>query len=168
MVSILPLIADIEYFAFFGTLLGLTREGRLLSQDDDVDLYVALSHKDQVIESLGAAGFLISICRRTFVQGTRVFGGVPTYLDFYFYTHSGSHLVEEWNFNGDDGLHLHLPVGISLPAVMTEFVDFSCKMPANPEACCLWTYGCQWRTPMSKGDEYVSTVVNNRPVTILS
>ena len=34
----------IEYIVFFGTLLGIIRENKLISKDDDIDLLLSLIH----------------------------------------------------------------------------------------------------------------------------
>ena len=34
------IISKIEHFVFFGTLLGLVRDGNLIEGDDDIDFYV--------------------------------------------------------------------------------------------------------------------------------
>ena len=36
--EVLPLLEGMEYFVFYGTLLGLVREGDILEKDDDIDL----------------------------------------------------------------------------------------------------------------------------------
>ena len=36
--EVLPLLEGMEYFVFYGTLLGLVREGDILEKDDDIDI----------------------------------------------------------------------------------------------------------------------------------
>ena len=38
--ELLPLFEKLEYFVFFGTLLGLIRENELLEYDDDIDFLI--------------------------------------------------------------------------------------------------------------------------------
>ena len=40
LLFIIKILKDIEYFIFFGTLLGVVRDNSLIDGDDDVDLYV--------------------------------------------------------------------------------------------------------------------------------
>ena len=46
------LLINVEYFIFFGTLLGITRENRLIDGDDDIDFYVNFKDRDQLIQNL--------------------------------------------------------------------------------------------------------------------
>ena len=48
--EILPLLEGMEYFVFYGTLLGLVREGDILEKDDDIDLLVDRKHFAELIE----------------------------------------------------------------------------------------------------------------------
>ena len=45
----LPILekANIEYFMFYGSLLGIVREGNILEMDDDIDICVNLKHREQ-------------------------------------------------------------------------------------------------------------------------
>ena len=46
----LPILekANIEYFMFYGSLLGIVREGNILEMDDDIDICVNLKHREQL------------------------------------------------------------------------------------------------------------------------
>ena len=46
------IIKNIEYFVFFGTLLGLTRDNNLIENDDDIDFYVNIKERDNLIKIL--------------------------------------------------------------------------------------------------------------------
>ena len=39
---------NIEYFMFYGSLLGIVREGNILEMDDDIDICVNLKHREQL------------------------------------------------------------------------------------------------------------------------
>ena len=41
-------LRNVEFFPFFGTLLGLVREGKPIASDDDVDFYVNISDYENV------------------------------------------------------------------------------------------------------------------------
>ena len=42
--ELLPLFEELEYFVFFGTLLGLIRGNELLEYDDDIDFLINEKH----------------------------------------------------------------------------------------------------------------------------
>ena len=43
-------LSRVEWFIFFGTLLGYTRENNIIKNDDDIDIYVDLRFRDNIIE----------------------------------------------------------------------------------------------------------------------
>ena len=45
LISISTLIKDIEYFIFYGTLLGIVRENNVIKGDDDIDFMVDYKSK---------------------------------------------------------------------------------------------------------------------------
>lgn len=40
-------IASFECAIFFGTILGYQREGNVIEDDDDIDIYVHIRHRDE-------------------------------------------------------------------------------------------------------------------------
>ena len=46
------ILKNIEHFVFFGTLLGLTRDKQLIEGDDDVDFYINLKNRNELIKVL--------------------------------------------------------------------------------------------------------------------
>ena len=53
------MLKDAELLPFFGSRLGIAREGDLLKKDDDVDFYVRSSDRDKVIKAIAVSGFTI-------------------------------------------------------------------------------------------------------------
>ena len=47
--EVLPLLEGLDYFIFYGTLLGLVREGDILEKDDDIDILVDRKHFAELI-----------------------------------------------------------------------------------------------------------------------
>ena len=41
-------LVNIEWFIFFGTLLGYTREKNILKNDDDIDIYVNIKSREAI------------------------------------------------------------------------------------------------------------------------
>ena len=50
LIFITNIISELEYFIFFGTLLGMVRENNLIENDDDIDIYVNLKERDQEVQ----------------------------------------------------------------------------------------------------------------------
>ena len=52
--TILPKLneANMEYFMFYGSLLGCVREGSLLEMDDDIDILINARHRKNYIKLL--------------------------------------------------------------------------------------------------------------------
>ena len=91
------LIQDFEYFIFFGTLLGLTRENNIIDGDDDVDFYVNEKHRDNLIEILKSNSIEVNKTLHTnrdksFLQVVRIHNNKAYLVDFYFY--DGEHSYE--------------------------------------------------------------------------
>ena len=109
-----PFLKNIEYFIFFGTLLGYHRDNSVIEWDDDIDFYVNIKHKDDIVSILEKLNVETSINHSHFVQGARLIDGNRTYIDFYFYEDLPDkyYILERWNFHGqpeNERLHLHIP-----------------------------------------------------------
>ena len=159
-----PHLEEMEYCVFFGTLLGYHREGNLLEMDDDVDIYINSQHKTEVVEIITSLGFDISIDTSIFMQGKIEIEGVTAYIDFYLYYKENNHSVDRWNFRGDDGKILHVPLDILLPPSDVTMGDISFKMPKDPDGCCRFLYGDNYHTPLKKNVEYTMCIVDHKPV----
>lgn len=159
-----PHLKSMEYCVFFGTLLGVHREGNLLEMDDDVDIYINSQHKTDIAEILTYLGFNISIDENSFMQGSIEIEGVMAYIDFYLYYKDGDHSVDDWNFGGRNGEALHVPLNILLPPKDVTIGDIPCKMPQDPDSCCKLLYGNNYQTPLKKNIEYTICIVDHKPV----
>ncbi|MDA7520835.1 LicD family protein, partial [bacterium] len=118
-------LSDVEYFVFFGTLLGYCREGNIIENDDDIDFYVNIREKKKIINILQELGFSINIDDTYFVQSTRLFEDVASFSDFYFYEDDPGrdYLLERWNFLAQPynvSKHLHVPKKIVFPLKQGE------------------------------------------------
>tara|TARA_R110000822_G_scaffold22617_1_gene70692 strand:+ start:4876 stop:5442 length:567 start_codon:yes stop_codon:yes gene_type:complete len=164
-----PYLKDMEYFLFFGTLLGLCRENNIIDGDDDVDILINYQHRDQVLEVIGNLGFSISINNSYIIQGTRYINDKLTHIDFYFYENpvDQSYIVEKWNFFSrphDTAYHLHIPKNIIYPLTTGQIGGIECRIPRNMKECCKFLYGEKYMTPMKIKTEYmVERLHNNIP-----
>tara|TARA_R110000824_G_scaffold170441_4_gene347796 strand:+ start:5174 stop:5737 length:564 start_codon:yes stop_codon:yes gene_type:complete len=164
-------LQGVEYFLFFGTLLGFFRGGNIIDNDDDVDLLVNKKCHPEVLNILISSGYRININNEYIIQGIKIRDGSQTHIDFYFYEDSGKdYIVEKWNFFSrphDPNFHLHIPKNMIYPINNERMQDFVCKVPQNIELCCSFLYGERFMTPMTiKKDYMVEKLVNNRPFVV--
>ena len=171
-------IAHLEAFIFFGTLLGYQREGNIIPHDDDVDIYVNAKHYEQLIEALSGSNFDVSGMPKNrwyrsqkkplIVQASRLQNGIQTFADFYLYDDDApDYLVEKWNFVAawkEPMMALHVPKNLIFPLLDVEMQGIKIRIPAQPEALCAFLYGSGWKTPVRKGQEYVTKIVDHVPV----
>ena len=73
-------LLNIEWFIFFGTLLGYTRENNIIKNDDDIDIYVNLDFRQDVIKTFKNTDLFIDLSKppnlsQFFLQGVRKLEG---------------------------------------------------------------------------------------------
>ncbi len=167
------LLHGLEFFPFFGTLLGLVRRKELIKGDDDVDFYVGESDRQRVIDRLIGTEIVIDLDAPInqspcFLQGVRTENGEKSYVDFYFFQSppGKNYLVERWNFSGRWRRKfnaIHVPVPLIYPLQTVNFLGSQVQLPYDPEGCCSFLYGINWKTPLAKKFEYKLTIVSNKP-----
>ena len=171
------LLKGIEHCVFFGTLLGLIRDGRLIEGDDDVDIYVASHERDRVITRLEEAGLAVDLeyeenTTPHFLQVRRHVAGETGLLDFYFVEVIPERqiVLDRWNFMGrpeKENTHLHVPMKLLFPASAFAFGDTEVMVPNDPGEAVQFIYGPSWNVPLSKDGGYYVQVINNVPKTFV-
>ena len=159
---------NIEYFIFFGTLLGYHRENNIIEGDDDIDFYVKIENYNNIVQILQKEQIKISIKKETFIQAVRNLDGVITYIDFYFYQNNSDkdYIIEKWGFHGapfNASSHLHVPKEIVFPIEKSNLSGIEIKIPKKVKECCEYLYGDTVDMRLKKGSEYVMNIVDNRP-----
>ena len=174
--EVLPLLEGMEYFVFYGTLLGLVREGDILEKDDDIDILVDRKHFAELIERFDKHDGLLTYDNNPnvnycdfFRQATCMRDDVKTFADFYFYDTEikpGS-IVDRWNIHGswtDPNMHIIIPNDIIYPIETKSHKKYGeIKSPNQPIRCLEYLYGNGWMHPRKKKREYVQAIKNNRP-----
>jgi hypothetical protein len=173
LIEITNAIKDIEHFIFFGTLLGMTREGEIITGDDDIDIYVDIKLRKALIKRLQNNGFIVNEnvapnLSQFFLQLQIPRGEVVTYVDFYFFNHSSEDFIsEKWNFSGNiENFYkeIRIPKDLIFPIQQLKYKSTWLSIPAKPEDVCLYLYGKNWKTPLKKRTEYYTAIFNNKPI----
>ena len=100
-IDTLKIVNDLEYYIFYGTLLGFVRDGDLLEKDDDVDFQINRKHLITVIERFNRIPYHLSSKNKIhdsainedvihnytifFQQASHKQGDTNTYIDMVFY-----------------------------------------------------------------------------------
>lgn len=168
------IIKNIEYFVFFGTLLGLTRDNNLIENDDDIDFYVNIKERDNLIKILKDHSINVNLelkvnKNKSFLQIKNKINNKDAIVDFYFFEDDldEHHLIEKWNFEGGTHIpskHLRIPKIFTHPIQKREINSVSINFPAEPIYLCEFLYGKNWRIRMKKDSEYTIKVINGKPV----
>lgn len=165
--------AGIEWFIFFGTLLGLTRDNDVIRGDDDIDIYIDSRERGNLIELLVQQGLEPNLaCKpnhtQHFLQIARKVDGEAGLIDFYFFDRQSKPgvLIDRWNFlqkHTERAKAIHVPKEIALPIKQELFWGAKINFPQKPKDLCRWLYGEGWERPLSKSTEYEMTVIANKP-----
>jgi hypothetical protein len=177
LILVSKLLTGIEYFIFFGTILGLTRERDIIDHDDDIDILVPIELKSFVIEKLIAVDLFkinkLKSCNQSnyFLQIDSSINDRQSFVDLYFYQKNihENFIVDRWNFFGnwkDPNFELHIPKILIFPILKQEFFGHIINVPACGELVCEWLYGEDWRIPKKKGINYKVRLIQNRPILV--
>jgi len=173
LLFIIKILKDIEYFIFFGTLLGVVRDNRLIDGDDDVDLYVNIKDKDKLIKILRDHNIEVNLTLPMnksgyFIQVFRKINGKTLTIDFYLYETEleKNYIIERWNLEGGthiESKYLRIPKIFIYPIKETIFREEKIPVPAQGELICEFIYGKNWKTKLKKDEEYKIEIVNGLP-----
>tara|TARA_X000000950_G_scaffold188184_1_gene227570 strand:+ start:210 stop:830 length:621 start_codon:yes stop_codon:yes gene_type:complete len=168
---------EIEHFVFFGTLLGLTRHGKPIKGDDDIDFYVNKKDYDKVCKALLSIGININHNiwpnhTKNFIQVNDEIDKKEIRVDFYFYDSISDkdYLIEPWNFNGlapnvtSVKTFLKIPKIFIYPLSIKIYLGEKIFIPKHSEVVCEFLYGQSWKIPKSKGIDYKTIVIGGKPI----
>ena len=168
------LIKEFENFIFFGTLLGLVRDNKIIEGDDDIDFYVNINHRDSLIKKLKSNFLIIDESNpdnqnNSFLQVFRKFEDKIFVIDFYFYEPDKDEdfIIERWNFQGmpdNENKHLRIPKIFVYPIQQKVYKSYSVNLPSQPIQLCEFLYGPSWKKKIIKDQDYTIKVINNKPV----
>lgn len=164
---------ELDYFIFFGTLLGLTRDGAPIKGDDDVDFYVNAKDRDALIQKLTELDIEIESDYPNntphFLNIQKDFGDHKLSADFYFFDSEkdDDYLLEHWNFTGDFNNPrntLKLPKIFVYPIAVEIYRNAPIKLPNRTNLINEFLYGPNWRIPAQKKIDYDIRIVGGRPI----
>ncbi len=168
------LIKEFENFVFFGTLLGLVRENKIIDGDDDIDFYVNIKDRSNLIKKLKSNSLIIDENNPvnkddSFIQVFRKLNEKLFVIDFYFYEDDKDEdfIVERWNFQGmphNKDKHLRIPKIFIYPIQQKEYKSSPVNFPSQSIQLCEFLYGPYWKKKITKDEDYTIKVINNKPV----
>jgi hypothetical protein len=160
------LMRDFPYFVFYGTLLGLVRQGDIIDGDDDIDFCINVNDRQQLLTMIKSnRSFIVREMNPDFIQIWRTIDNRKTIIDFYLYEDRGDFLSWRWSFEpnaNDTTKHMHMDRSMLLPVTEISWHDRSVKVPAQPMACVEWIYGEKWKEKIAK-NKYKTNMVNHKP-----
>lgn len=154
---------------FFGTLLGLTREGHPIEADDDLDFFVDQIDFAELLSQLRKSEvFEILFVSKTTdfaVALTKDADRVP--IAFHGYERIKGHLLDRWNWSGIPEVgFLALRVPDSLVFPVSSWKRSGLAFPAHPQALCRFLYGKSWEVPKTKFKDYKTLALFGRPISV--
>lgn len=150
-------------YPFFGTALGIIRNGAVLAQDDDVDFILPCTSKEKLMERLAQEPSIsFKLVTEWIVQTSFTESHEEILLDFYFFWDEGRDIRLPWNFYGTPWRpesHLLVPKEILNELGISSSGNFS----ASGDSIAHYLYGDRWTEPMTKGIDYEIRLMDNRP-----
>ena len=167
LLEVSHLIKNIEYFIFYGTLLGITRDNNIIKGDDDVDFMVDYNSKKLLLKKMTQLKtFKLNkkVSNKYFIQYIKIKNGIKTFVDFYLYLNNSknNYIIDKHNWLGninDKRFSLHFPKKIIFPIIK----DGQFNVPQKPQVTCQYIYGKTWSVPLKKNINYRAEIVNNKP-----
>tara|TARA_R110002110_G_scaffold5742_4_gene29450 strand:+ start:2805 stop:4007 length:1203 start_codon:yes stop_codon:yes gene_type:complete len=157
----------IEFFPFYGTLLGLVREDSCIEGDDDIDMMISYENREQVYKIMSDLGMKNTDIGRNFLQFTYRIKNQPVIVDFYLFEEEDEYLIEKWNFFGkerDKNYNIHYDKKFIFPLDDKDWKGTKLKIPCNSEWLVEHCYGKEWKEKKNKGSEYRHFIVDNKIV----
>ena len=170
LIIVSSLIKKIEYFIFYGTLLGIVREKNIIKHDDDIDFMVNHKSKKNLLKKMKLdKTFKINkkVSNNYFTQFIKKKDGLISFVDFYFYIKDPKkdYIIDKHNWLGnirDKRFSLHFPKKMIFPIVKGKKFN----MPKKPKILCKYIYGDTWSKPLKKNTNYRPEIINNKPLLV--
>ena len=168
-----PLLTTLGAVPFFGTLLGLTRNGKPIENDDDVDFILPLEFRGQIEKLVSESDYEIVYDDRIkknpwCIQAQKIINSEILVVDFYFYTVNSEleKLVLPFNFFNEwknSDFHLHVPLALIFPLIRLPINSKMLNYPNKSQELVEFLYGPRWNIPLDKQIDYRLQMKDNAP-----
>lgn len=163
--KISEIISDLDYFIFFGTLLGIIRDNNLISGDDDIDFLINEKDVSSLKKILHRNNFKITKETEDYVSFRNVDLFEEHTIDFYKFYIEGTYVYIPGSFYSNCKLNLKrhnlkIPQNIMFPSYKDEL---NLKIPKEPKKVLNYIYGKRWRESLKKNEEYFIYFKKNVP-----
>ena len=177
LIFVSNLLQDIRYVAFYGTLLGLIRDGSTIAGDDDIDIVIHNLDRTRLMSLLSDAKqkyaghqFEITVYSDRFVQVATESEYGRGLIDFYICKSKNSDLYDEWSFWGLSAnrfFSVKFPLAWLDEVRQIDLLGSFINVPKDYHAALQFLYGSDWKRPRVKGKEYVLIPWCHRPITLV-
>jgi phosphorylcholine metabolism protein LicD len=167
-----PKISELEGIPFFGTLLGLVRNGRPIDGDDDVDFLLPMTARSKLIELIHKSEFRFSpFCLEPdcedIIQVRKDYENHELIVDFYFYSQDlEDNCVVKWHFfdaRFQPNDFLRFSKKLIKPKLSSDFESIKVALPKQSKKVVKFLYGRKWKKPLIKDVTYEIFIVNGKP-----
>ena len=164
---------ELGMLPFFGTLLGLVREGKPIEGDDDLDFLCPLHIVNKVVSDL-VSTFDCQVRFGGYIEGepyvatlTLRLSGHSITLDIFGYLEEKQALVlpANWfNVQGSRAHELRVPRKLVFPVRVEVISGTSYLFPRDAESTLAFLYGARWEEKLVKGVHYSTSLLDGTPV----
>jgi phosphorylcholine metabolism protein LicD len=167
-----PKISELEGIPFFGTLLGLIRNGRPIDGDDDIDFILPMTARSKIVELIRMSDFefspvaLVPLCE-DIIQIRKTLGKHELLIDFYFYTQDlEGNCILKWHFIDarlEPRNFLRFSKKLIDSELSSDFGLIKVALPKHPRKIVKFLYGSKWKEPLAKHVSYETLIINGKP-----
>lgn len=170
LLYISKLFKNINFFIFYGTLLGMERNGTIIEGDDDIDILIDINDKNQVLSLIKKTENLEineNNSNKYFVQLNKTSNNILSCIDLYFYINEAKndYIIEKHNFLSfieNPNYSIHIPKDLIFPLKYSKLFK-EVKVPNKPDSLCKYLYGPSWKSPLRKNSGYRMEIIDNKP-----
>ena len=164
--EIRPLINNLDYVMFFGTLLGFVRNDSIIQDDDDIDFALNYSDRNSLINILeNSNNFEILTNKEFYVSCSNKNFNEPNSIDFYIFKKEKEKIIFPFSFFGNCKYRKRHDLYFDSDLFYeTELNQYSLKMPSESGKLMEKLYGEKYKTPLKKNIDYFIYLRRNEPI----